>query len=304
MQPNTGFPVPQPARRDDGFEERRTGPVVPQGAPPKRKGLGAVSAVLLALLAKGKSLLLLLKALPLAKLLLTSGSMLLMVWFEAMRSGWWFGVGFVFSILIHELGHGFAMKRAGVAAGWPVFIPFIGAMISMQGLPQDRDTEARIAFGGPLAGTVVALAFGALGLATGARIFFALAYTGFFLNLFNLTPLSPLDGGRVAQAFSPRSWVMGAILMVGLFLVTRAPQLLLILFLALPRLFGRGPADARTPLAPAAQRGWALRYFALAGFLAVGIYLTSALLHPHLHQDDAERGDGISAQARVLPTPA
>ncbi len=145
MQPNTGLPIPQPTRREERFEERPQGPVVPENAPPKRKGLGAIGAVVLAFLAKGKSLLLLLKALPFAKLLLTSGSMLAMVWFEAMRSGWWFAVGFVFSILIHELGHGYAMKRAGVDAGWPVFIPFFGALISMKGLPQDRDTEARIA---------------------------------------------------------------------------------------------------------------------------------------------------------------
>jgi len=294
MQPNTGLPVPQERRQDERFEERAPGPVVPQGAPPRR-GLGAIAAVVFALLAKGKSVLLFLKALPAAKLFLTSFSMLAMVWFEAQRSGLWFAVGFVLSILIHELGHGYAMKRAGVQAGWPVFIPFFGAMIAMKGQPQNRDIEARIAYGGPLAGTVAALVAVGLAFAFDSRVAMAVAYTGFFLNLFNLTPFSPLDGGRIAQAFSRRAWIVGALLMVGLFYFTRAPQLMLILVLALPRLFGRGDPDAREALAPGLQRRWAFRYFALAGFLATGIYLSSLILHPHLHTDeqtDEESGTG------------
>lgn len=296
MQPNTGLPVPQPRRPNERFEEREAGPVVPQGAPPRR-GLGAIGALLFALLAKGKSLLLFLKALPMAKLFLTSFSMLAMVWLEAQRSGIWFAVGFVLSILIHELGHGYAMKRSGVQAGWPIFIPFFGAMIAMKGEPRDRDTEARIAYGGPLAGTIAAIAAVGLAFALGSRVAMAVAYTGFFLNLFNLTPFSPLDGGRIAQAFSRRAWIVGAVLMVGLFFVTRAPQLMLILLLALPRLFGRGgDSDTREALAPALQRRWALRYFGLAGLLASGIYFTSLILHPHIHAEEDET-EGVRAQA-------
>jgi Zn-dependent protease len=293
MQPNTGLPIPQEQRKDERFEERGSGPVVPQGAPPRR-GLGAIGAILFALLAKGKSLLLFLKALPMAKLFLTSFSMIAMVWFEAQRSGIWFAVGFVLSILIHELGHGYAMKRAGVQAGWPVFIPFFGAMIAMKGLPQNRDVEARIAYGGPLAGTVAALLAVGLAFAFDSRVAMAVAYTGFFLNLFNLTPFSPLDGGRIAQAFSRRAWIVGAVVMVAMFFFTRAPQLLLILFLALPRMFGRADADAREPLAPRVQRLWAVRYFALAGLLATGIYLSSLILHPHIHSDEQE-SEGVGA---------
>ncbi len=296
MQPNTGLPVPQSTQKEQRYEERAPGPIVPGGEPRRGRGLGALLAIAFAVLAKGKSVLLFLKALPAAKLFVTSFSMLAMVAVEAQRSGVWFAVGFVLSILVHELGHGYAMKRAGVEAGWPIFIPFFGAMIAMKGQPQDRDTEARIAYGGPLAGTVAALLAAALGVALESRILVALAYTGFFLNLFNLTPFSPLDGGRIAQAFSRRGWIVGAILMVGLFFVTRAPQLVLILLLALPRLFGRGGADAREPLRPALQRSWAVRYFALAGFLATGIYLTSNLLHPHLHADD-EPGERVNALA-------
>ncbi len=249
-----------------------------QEQPKKRSGLGAAAAVLLAILAKGKSLLVLLKALPAGKLLLTSVSMVAMVAFEAQRSGLWFGVGFVLLILVHELGHGYAMKRSGVEAGWPIFIPFFGAMISMKGVPQDRAQEAEIAYGGPVAGTAASLAVAALGVLVESRLLIALAYTGFFLNLFNLTPISPLDGGRVAQAFSKKAWIVGAVLLGLLFLTTHAPQLLLIALLALPRLFGRASVDDRPLLEPAQQRAWAVRYFGLAAFLGAGYYFSALLL--------------------------
>jgi len=224
---------------------------------------------------------LLLKALPAAKFLVTSLSMLAMVWVEAQRTGPWFAVGFVLMILVHELGHGYAMKRRGVEAGWPVFIPFVGAMISMKNTPRDRDTEADIAYGGPLAGTMVALLAAGVGLALGSRPFIALAYTGFFLNLFNLTPISPLDGGRVAQAFSRRAWIIGVILLGAIFLWTHSPQLLSIALLALPRLFSRASKDAeaeRDALEPAQQRAWAIRYFGLAAFLGSALYFSGSLL--------------------------
>lgn len=290
MQPNTGLPIPQPRREEPRFEERAPGLPVPANGPPKRRGLGAIGAAVLAVLAKGKGLLLLLKGLPFAKLLLTSASMAVMIAVEAWRSGVWFAVGLVLTILVHELGHGYAMKRNGVQAGWPVFIPFFGAMIAMKGEPQDREVEARIAFGGPFAGTGAALVAAALGLLLGSRVLLAVAYAGFFLNLFNLTPFSPLDGGRVAQAFSRRAWIFGAVLMVGMFFLTRAPQLALIGMMALPRLFGRN-TDTRAPLPKAQQFRWAARYFGLAAFLAAGIYCCSSLLHPVARDD----GDGVMA---------
>lgn len=249
--------------------------VAPAARP--RKKIGALALLLLGLLAKGKSLLVFLKALPFAKLLLTSVSMLAMVAFEAQRSGIWFGVGFVLMLLIHELGHGYAMKRAGVDAGWPIFIPFVGAMIAMKSAPSDRAVEAEIAYGGPLAGALVSVLAAGLGLAFESRLCMALAYTGFFLNLFNLTPISPLDGGRVAQAFSRRAWVLGAVLLALLFLTTQAPQLLLIALLALPRFFGSN-TDARPALEPRAQRTWAVRYFGLAAFLAIAMLASASAM--------------------------
>ncbi|MGC4091107.1 MAG: hypothetical protein QM756_25175 [Polyangiaceae bacterium] len=272
---------------DSSHDSRLLG-VPPQAPPPREQsgkgGLGVIGAVLLGLLAKGKSLLVFVKALPMAKLLLTSSSMIAMVAVEAWRSGIWFAIGFVLMILVHELGHGYAIKRRGLSAGWPIFIPFMGAMISLKGEVRDRDTEADIAYGGPLAGAAVSLLAAALGLLTGTRLFFVLAYSGFFLNLFNLTPFSPLDGGRIAQAFSRRAWMFGLALLVPLFFVTGSPMLLVIAALGLPRLLaragnGNGGQAELAELPPAQQRAWALRYFGLAAFLALGGYLSGQIIH-------------------------
>lgn len=276
-----GLPAAAPAAPAGELSRHAADGAPPASQRPKARGrgFGAIATLLGFLLLKGKSLLVLLKALPASKFLLTSLSMLAMVWFEAQRSGWWFGVGFVLMILIHELGHGFAMKQQGVSAGWPIFIPFIGAMIAMKEAPRDRDAEAVIAYGGPLAGTAAALVAAAVGFVFDSRLFMALAYTGFFLNLFNLTPVSPLDGGRVAQAFSRRAWIVGVVVLGLVFLWTHAPQLLLIAALALPHLFGRARREEqREPLAPALQRAWAVRYFGLAAFLGAALYFSGSLL--------------------------
>src|SRR5262249_49429495 len=149
-------------------------------------------------------------------------------WFEMQRGGLLFAVGFVLLILIHELGHGFAIRQAGLRSGGPVFIPFFGAMISLKEPPPNRSVEAALASGGPLWGSAASAGMAALYLATGARVALALAYTGFFLNLFNLVPIRPLDGGRVAQIFSRRAWIVGGIMLAAMFVVTMAPQLVLI----------------------------------------------------------------------------
>lgn len=258
-----------------------TATVPPRPAPQSERGAwGGLAALGALVLAKGKGLLLLLKALPAGKLLVTSLSMFAMVAVEAMRGGWLFGVGFVLLILIHELGHGWAMRQAGMATGWPVFIPFVGAMISMKGPPPSRGVEADIAYGGPLWGTAASLAVAAAGLALHSRFLFALAHTGFFLNLFNLTPLSPLDGGRIAQAFSKHAWKIGVLLLGAGFLATGSPQLLLIGVMALPRLLSGGDeAELRHDLTPEAQRGWAVRYFGLALFLVAGLHFSGQLMH-------------------------
>jgi len=239
-----------------------------------------LAAVVGLLAVKLKSAIALLKFASLGKFALTAFSMLAMVVVEAQRGGWLFGLGFVAMIFVHEMGHAVAIRRAGLQAGWPVFIPFFGAMIALKGKPATRAVEARIAYAGPLAGTAAALVAAGLFVLTGSRVWLALAYTGFFLNLFNLVPISPLDGGRVAQVFSRRASILGGLLLGAMFLVTLAPQLLLIGIVAVMHNFRRGDSrDQEMSDATATERStWSLLYFGLCFFLGAAIYFCSRLL--------------------------
>jgi Zn-dependent protease len=210
--------------------------------------------------------------------------MFVMIWFEAVRYGWLFGVGFVVLLLIHELGHGASIRRAGLSAGYPVFIPFVGAFISLKDQIRSPITEADIALAGPIAGAAASTACVAIYFVTGGRIWIALAHTGFFLNLFNMTPIAPLDGGRAARVFSRKAWIVGLVILVALFAATHAPQLLLIGFFALTHSFSRaaqqqGAGDPELEAVPVeARRNVAFQFFGLCTFLALGTYLTSTVL--------------------------
>jgi Zn-dependent protease len=255
------------------------------GPTPKRSRapiIAGAAAIGIAILAKSKGLLVMLKGVSAGKLLLSFGSMLAMVAFEAQRSGWLFGLGFVIMILIHELGHGFAIKKEGLSAGYPIFIPFVGAMISLRGQPRNSLVEARIAIAGPMAGTVAALGATTLFLMTDSRLYLAVAYSGYLLNLFNLVPISPLDGGRVAKMFSRRMWIVGLALLAGLFFLHPSPVLIIIGVIALMHSFSRqaailGPDEVQ--VTPKDRMRMAVNYFGLATFLTVGMLLASQLLH-------------------------
>jgi len=173
------------------------------------------------------------------------------------------------------------MKRAGLRAGYPIFIPFFGAMIALRDQPRNSLVEARIAIAGPMAGTVAALGATALYLLSENRLYLAVAYSGYFLNLFNLVPMSPLDGGRVAQMFSRRMWILGLALMAGLFILHPSPQLAIIGIFALMHSFSRraapvGPDEAE--VTPRDRTRMAADYFGLAAFLTVGMLLAAQLL--------------------------
>lgn len=244
------------------------------------KGAGSIAAIALGVLAKGKTLLVALKALPFAKFLLTGGSMAASVALYAINGGWAFALGLVLMIFIHELGHGVAMRRAGIGAGWPVFIPFLGAMIAMKGRPTHPRVEADIAFAGPLAGTAIALVCVGIGLLLHSPFFLGLAYVGFFLNLFNLTPIGFLDGGRIARILSKKASIVGAVVLGALCLLSPSPQLILIAGLALMHAFQRNNADLELVTA-GDRKTWALRYFGLCGFLGVALLVTHQLTRQH-----------------------
>jgi Zn-dependent protease len=138
-------------------------------------------------------------------------SMFVTVGAYALLFPWQFAIGLVIMILIHELGHVWAAKRKGLPVSAPTFIPFLGALITMKRHPRDAQTEAYLAFGGPVIGTLGALATFWLAKHLQSDLLFTIAMVGFFLNLINLLPIHPLDGGRIVTAVSRWFWLLGLV---------------------------------------------------------------------------------------------
>lgn len=226
-----------------------------------------------------KLLLLLLSGAKLGKLLTTGGTMLLSVVLYAFIYGWRFAVGFVGLMFVHEAGHYIAAKRRGLDVGAPTFIPFVGAWVQLKDLPHDAETEAYVGLGGPLLGTVGAIAVYVLAKSYDANWLLAVAYSGFFLNLFNLIPLSPFDGGRITAVLGPRIWLVGVPVLGALFLYRPSPMLLLVAFLAAPQLwkaikYRKDSPEAQTYYAVSARTKWEYGsyYLLLLVFLALMTY--------------------------------
>jgi Zn-dependent protease len=206
--------------------EPSEGPIHPgSGRTPLRKRLGSLLAPLVALAVKAKSLLLLLGNF---KLLVTFGSMAVSVVAYGWLFGFTFAIGFVLLLLLHELGHVIQLRREGIKAGAPVFIPFLGAVIASKSLGKDAAAEARVGLAGPILGSIATLVPLAIWLATGEEFWRALAYLGFFLNLFNLIPVVPLDGGRAMAALSPAVWILGLGGLIVVAFIYPSPILILI----------------------------------------------------------------------------
>jgi Zn-dependent protease len=165
------------------------------------------------------------------KVVTTGASMLVSVAAYAWLWGLPFAIGFVLLIFIHELGHVIELRRQGVPASAPLFIPFLGAVIGMKQLPDDAWKEARVALAGPILGSVGAAVCWGIGAALDSDLLIALAFVGFFLNLFNLIPIVPLDGGRAAAALHPAFWFVGLLMIVGLVVLNPNPLLLIIVLL-------------------------------------------------------------------------
>ena len=198
-----------------------------------RRLLAPLTAVGL-LLVKFKGLaLLLLKV----KFLGTALTMLVSIGAYALFFPVWFAVGIVVLIWVHEMGHVLQLKREGIEASAPMFIPFIGAFVAMKQMPKDALAEARVGLAGPVLGTLGGIATLGLYAATKNPVFLGLAYFTFIINLFNLAPLLPLDGGRAVGAMSPVFQFLGLVTMVGLFFV--APIMVFIALLGLPEMWHR-----------------------------------------------------------------
>ncbi|HET6449483.1 MAG TPA: site-2 protease family protein [Conexibacter sp.] len=275
LPPATQTP-PQPAPQ----------PALPEevGLPPAhersgwRRLLGPL-AVIGAGLAKFKGVLLLL---PKLKLLTTSGSMLVSVAAYSLIWGWRFAVGFVLLLLVHEMGHVIQLRREGIEASAPMFIPFLGAVVAAKSLGDDAAAEARVGLAGPVLGSLGAVLLIPVWLATGNELWQALAFTGFFLNLFNLLPVVPLDGGRAMAAMAPWMWFVGLAAMAALAIAFPNPIILVIFVLAAlstwqrwkARRAGGAEAEAYYRVKPAHRAAIAAVYIGLIVALALGMDAT------------------------------
>jgi Zn-dependent protease len=255
-------------------------PAAPEdvGLPPARQPTGwrrlfGPLAVIGALLAKFKAVLVLL---PKLKLLTTSGSMLVSIAAYSFVFGWPFAVGFVLLLLVHEMGHVIQLRREGIEASAPMFIPFLGAVVAAKSLGDDAAAEARVGLAGPVLGSLGAALLIPVWLATGDEIWRALAFTGFFLNLFNLLPVVPLDGGRAMAAMAPWMWFVGLTAMVVLAVAFPNPIILLILAFAALSTWQRW--RARRAGGPGTEAYYRIRPAHRAAVAAVYIGLIVALV--------------------------
>jgi Zn-dependent protease len=158
--------------------------------------------------------------------------------------GWKFAMGFVLSIYVHEMGHVIALRKYGIAATSPMFIPFVGALVRMKQYPANVGEDARVGLAGPIWGLGATVVAWLGGIATGLPIWYAIAHTSAWLNLFNLLPIWQLDGGRGFRALTrkQRGMALGAAL--AMWVMTQQTMLLLISAGAVYRLFSKDyPAD-------------------------------------------------------------
>src|SRR5687768_2136353 len=226
LPPRDGYPAPEAAVAEPAPGR------APDRQPSKLKRLlGPLFVAGLVLLKFGAKLKGLLLLLPKLKVLTTSASMLVSVAAYAVIWGWSFAVGFVALLFVHEMGHVVQMKREGVKVSGMLFIPFLGAAVGARSMGGNALAEARIGLAGPVLGTLATAALIPIAEAQDSDFLRALAFTGFFLNLFNLAPVVPLDGGRAMAAMAPWMWFAGFAAMLGFFVFVPNPILLLILLL-------------------------------------------------------------------------
>lgn len=153
--------------------------------------------------------------------------------------GWKFALGFVLSIYIHEMGHVIALRKYGIAASSPMFIPFVGALVRMKQYPANVGQDARVGLAGPIWGLGATIVAWLGALATGLPIWYAIAHTSAWLNLFNLIPVWQLDGGRGFRALTRKQRGMALGVALAMWVLTQETMLLLISAGALYRLFSR-----------------------------------------------------------------
>jgi Zn-dependent protease len=258
-----------------------------------RRNRGVAAALLAMLgLALGKLQWIVLIALKFKGLWFTAVSTAVTAVLYAQLFGWAFGIGVVLLILIHESGHVVVARLMGMPVTLPIMIPFLGAFVSMKQPPKSIAQESIMAIGGPILGSIAAALcyVGYLqmpGSSTG-DLLRALAYFGFLINLFNLVPVTPLDGGRVLSLLSKWFNVAGLAVAAGLLLFemqtgeTVSPVLFLVLIFGAFSTFQRFRSTERNPAYYAVEGRTKLvigaLYLSLLLALGLGMLSTSAVL--------------------------
>lgn len=220
-------------------------------------------APLAILLVKGKSLLALFKL----KFLLSLGTFMAFYW---ALYGVKFGVGFAILILVHEMGHFIEIRRRGLPADMPVFLPGLGAYVRWTALGVSAHTRAFVSLAGPLAGCIGAAVCAFLWMQTGEAFWIGLAGLSALLNVLNLIPVWVLDGGQAIAALNKAERIAlsaGALLFAALF---GQPTFLLVAGGAAYRVFTKD-----LPATP--SRGAAVYYLLLLAALGYVINLAPPL---------------------------
>jgi Zn-dependent protease len=236
--------------------------------------LAAIGAVFAKFFAAIKGALLFL---PKLKLLTTGGTALISVAAYSLFWGWEFAAGFVVLLFVHEMGHVFQLRKEGIKASVPMFVPFLGAMITAKSLGENALAEARVGLAGPILGTIGSGVCLVIGEASNSNFFRALAYIGFFLNLFNLLPVVPLDGGRAMAAMAPWMWFVGLGAVVALAFVFPSPILLIILVFGGIEVWRRWKLRGTRSLEQAAYYRVPPRSRLLVGVVYVGLIVVLAV---------------------------
>jgi Zn-dependent protease len=282
--PLSGTPAPGPLLRPG--DAHPSGGRDPFGEPPAARrtvgnlrrrisgALAAAAALIAKFFAAIKGLVLLL---PKVKLLTTAGTALVSVAAYSLWFGWTFAIGFVVLLFVHEMGHVIQLRREGIKATAPMFVPFMGAFISAKSLGDNALAEARVGLAGPILGSAGAGVCLAVGELTNSDLLRALAYIGFFLNLFNLLPVVPLDGGRAMAAMAPWMWFVGLGALVALLLIIPNPILLIIVIFGAYETYRRWQARKTRSLQQAAYYRVSRRNRLLVGAVYVGLIVLLAL---------------------------
>ncbi len=249
-------------------------PIAPEPEPAWKRALAPLVVLGALILKFGKVAFVAIKG---AKFATTSVSMLVSIAAYTLIFGLPFAVGFVGLLFVHEMGHYIQLRREGVKPSGMIFIPLLGAVVSARSFGGSALAEARVGLAGPILGSVGALAVAGAAVLTDSDMLQALAFTGFFLNLFNLLPVVPLDGGRAMAAMAPWMWFLGLGVVITMVFLWPNPILILIAIFGALEVYRRWNARKHGLDGNPAYYAVPGKYRLLVGAVYVGLIIALAV---------------------------